>query len=224
MAKKANPQTKSPKTGATAKMNAPKTTKAVSIKPAKNVKATPSVAKKMSQPSKAVEVKATKKVKKKTSNRHIILTVKVLPADTLQVPILDNEPVTIETTKFIRYSDEELKEFKQHILNLLSDARKLLTELNGYVKDDDMRDQREDNTRLASRQVQYIAHLEKALIRIENKTYGVCSQTGQLIPKARLMAVPHATLSIEAKNKQPEKRRTYYSHPSNNNVKTLVSI
>ena len=59
--------------------------------------------------------------------------------------------------------------------------------------------EREQLGQMASRQVQYIDHLEKALIRIENKTYGVCRVTGKLIDKARLRAVPHATLSLEAK-------------------------
>jgi RNA polymerase-binding transcription factor DksA len=59
--------------------------------------------------------------------------------------------------------------------------------------------EREQLVQLASRQIQFMNHLEKALIRIENKTYGVCRVTGKLIEKARLRAVPHATLSIEAK-------------------------
>ncbi len=60
--------------------------------------------------------------------------------------------------------------------------------------------EREQLAQLASRQIQFMNHLEKALVRIENKTYGVCRVTGKLIDKARLRAVPHATLSIEAKN------------------------
>ena len=59
--------------------------------------------------------------------------------------------------------------------------------------------EREQLSQMASRQITYIDHLEKALIRIENKTYGICRVTGQLIDKARLRAVPHATLSLEAK-------------------------
>jgi len=59
--------------------------------------------------------------------------------------------------------------------------------------------EREQLAQLASRQIQFINHLEKALMRIENKTYGICRVTGKLIDKARLRAVPHATLSIEAK-------------------------
>ena len=65
--------------------------------------------------------------------------------------------------------------------------------------------EREQLSQLASRQIQFISHLEKALIRIENKTYGVCRVTGKLIDKARLRAVPHATLSIEAKNMMTKK-------------------
>ncbi|HOU98088.1 MAG TPA: TraR/DksA C4-type zinc finger protein [Bacteroidales bacterium] len=61
---------------------------------------------------------------------------------------------------------------------------------------------KEEVGRLAQRQLKFIQHLEAALVRIENKTYGICRETGKLIPKERLRAVPHATLSIEAKNNQ----------------------
>lgn len=61
---------------------------------------------------------------------------------------------------------------------------------------------KEEAGRLAQRQMKFIQHLQAALIRIENKTYGVCRETGELIPKERLRAVPHATLSIDAKMKQ----------------------
>lgn len=116
-----------------------------------------------------------------------------------------------------RYSDEELQEFKELILSRLESARKELTYLQGLItrKDEagtedtenrymNMEDgsgamEREQLAQLASRQIQFINHLEKALIRIENKTYGICRVTGKLIDKARLRAVPHATLSIEAK-------------------------
>lgn len=116
-----------------------------------------------------------------------------------------------------RYSDEELNEFKDLIQNRLEAARKELVYLQGLItrKDEagtedtenrymNMEDgsgamEREQLAQLASRQIQFINHLEKALIRIENKTYGICRVTGKLIDKARLRAVPHATLSIEAK-------------------------
>jgi RNA polymerase-binding transcription factor DksA len=67
------------------------------------------------------------------------------------------------------------------------------------MEDGSMSMEREQLSQMASRQIQYIDHLEKALIRIENKTYGICRVTGKLIDKARLRAVPHATLSLEAK-------------------------
>lgn len=61
---------------------------------------------------------------------------------------------------------------------------------------------KEEAGKLAQRQLKFIQHLEAALIRVENKTYGICRETGKLIPKDRLRVVPHATLSIDAKNKQ----------------------
>jgi RNA polymerase-binding transcription factor DksA len=117
-----------------------------------------------------------------------------------------------------RYSDEDLNEFREIITTRLESARKELTYLHGLItrKDEagtedtenrymNMEDgsgamEREQLAQLASRQIQFINHLEKALVRIENKTYGICRVTGKLIDKARLRAVPHATLSIEAKN------------------------
>ncbi|OJU76551.1 MAG: molecular chaperone DnaK [Bacteroidetes bacterium 47-18] len=131
--------------------------------------------------------------------------------------ILD-EPETKVLKK--RYSDEELNEFRELILSRMEKAKKELVYLQGLItrKDDagtadtdnkfnHMEDgsgamEREQISQLAGRQIQFINHLEKALIRIENKTYGVCRVTGELIDKARLRAVPHATLSIEAKNAQ----------------------
>ncbi|PUZ29835.1 molecular chaperone DnaK [Chitinophaga parva] len=116
-----------------------------------------------------------------------------------------------------RYSDAELQEFKELIQKKLENARKELVFLQGLITRKDeagtddtenkymsMEDgsgsqEREQLNQMASRQIQYADHLEKALIRIENKTYGVCRVTGKLIDKKRLQAVPHATLSIEAK-------------------------
>ena len=116
----------------------------------------------------------------------------------------------------VRYSDEELAEFKELILDKLARARKDLELLNDNVSGqgnnaDDTAPtfkvleegsnvlSKEENSQLAARQYKYIQNLENALIRIENKTYGVCRMTGKLIPKERLRAVPHATLSVEAK-------------------------
>ena len=116
----------------------------------------------------------------------------------------------------VRYSDEELLEFKELILERLARARKDLELFNenvagrGNNADDTAPTfkileegsnvlSKEENSQLAARQFKYIQNLENALIRIENKTYGVCRMTGKLIPKERLRAVPHATLSVEAK-------------------------
>lgn len=116
----------------------------------------------------------------------------------------------------VRYSDEELMEFKELILEKLARARKDLELLNENVSGGDNNADdtaptfkvleegsnvlsKEENSQLAARQYKYIQNLENALIRIENKTYGVCRVTGKLIPKERLRAVPHATLSVEAK-------------------------
>lgn len=118
-----------------------------------------------------------------------------------------------------RYSDEELAEFKALILDKLEQAKRdyeLLKSAINYSESNDTQDtsptfktleegaatlSKEESGRLAQRQQKFIQHLEAALIRIENKTYGVCRETGKLIPKERLRAVPHATLSIEAKGK-----------------------
>ncbi len=117
----------------------------------------------------------------------------------------------------VRYSDTELNEFRELIQRKLDASKKELAYLQGLItrKDDmggdesenrymTMEDgsismEREQLSQMASRQITYIDHLEKALIRIENKTYGICRVTGRLIDKARLRAVPHATLSLEAK-------------------------
>jgi RNA polymerase-binding transcription factor DksA len=130
--------------------------------------------------------------------------------------ILDREEK--ESGPIYRYSDDELAEFKELISNRLATARKELAYQQGLITHKDaagtedtenrymnMEDgsgamEREQLAQLASRQIQFINHLEKAMIRIENKTYGICRVTGKLIDKARLRAVPHATLSIEAKN------------------------
>lgn len=115
-----------------------------------------------------------------------------------------------------RYSDDELKEFKEIIDKKLESARSELSYLQEQISNSDngtndtvnkfngIEDgvdsmEKEYLTQMASRQIQFIKHLENALIRIQNKTYGICRETGKLISKDRLRAVPHATLSIEAK-------------------------
>jgi RNA polymerase-binding transcription factor DksA len=116
----------------------------------------------------------------------------------------------------MRYSDNELIEFRELINRKLDTAKKELGYLQGLItrkdesgdiedgrymtmEDGSMSMEREQLSQMASRQIQFIDHLEKAIMRIENKTYGICRVTGKLIDKARLRAVPHATLSIEAK-------------------------
>jgi RNA polymerase-binding transcription factor DksA len=128
--------------------------------------------------------------------------------------VLDS-PQHEQTGPTMRYSDAELTEFRELILRKLETAKKELAYLQGLItrKDEgDMEDgrymtmedgsmsmEREQLSQMASRQITFIDHLEKAMMRIENKTYGICRVTGKLIDKARLRAVPHATLSIEAK-------------------------
>ena len=116
-----------------------------------------------------------------------------------------------------RYSDEELQEFKELILAKLDKAQHEYDTLRASLMNNagnDVADTsptvkaleegaytlgKEEAARLAERQRQFIQKLQAALVRIENKTYGVCRATGQLIPKERLRAVPHATLSIDGK-------------------------
>jgi RNA polymerase-binding transcription factor DksA len=130
--------------------------------------------------------------------------------------VLD-QPEAIQNGPTMRYSDGELQEFRELIQKKLDQAKKELTYLQGLItrkdemggddtdnryltmEDGSMSMEREQLAQMASRQINYTDHLEKAMMRIENKTYGICRVTGKLIDKARLRAVPHATLSIEAK-------------------------
>ncbi|MDB5198965.1 MAG: TraR/DksA family transcriptional regulator [Chitinophagaceae bacterium] len=127
-----------------------------------------------------------------------------------QAPYENNGPT-------MRYSDGELNEFRELIQRKLETAKKELGYLQGLItrkdemggddtdnrymtmEDGSLSMEREQLSQMASRQITFIDHLEKAMMRIENKTYGICRVTGKLIDKARLRAVPHATLSIEAK-------------------------
>lgn len=130
--------------------------------------------------------------------------------------VLD-QPSPIMNGPSLRYSDAELQEFRELISKKLEAAKKELAYLHGLItRKDEMSGDEQDNrymtmedgslsmereqlSQMASRQIDFIDKLEKALVRIENKTYGICRVTGKLIDKARLRAVPHATLSIEAK-------------------------
>jgi len=119
-----------------------------------------------------------------------------------------------------RYSDAELEEFRELITEKLEKAQKEYEALRNGITNQDGNDvtdtsptfkileegaatlSKEESGRMAQRQMKFIQHLQSALVRIENKTYGICRETGKLIPKERLRAVPHATLSIEAKNEK----------------------
>lgn len=143
-------------------------------------------------------------------------------------PILTQRPIAHKPTKALtddrtRYSDEELKEFETLILKKLDKAReefRILKETlnrnndagtdatsggNTKVLEDGAETAEKENlSQLAARQQKYIMNLENALVRIKNHTYGICTVTGKLIPKERLIAVPHTTQSIEAKMMQTD--------------------
>lgn len=119
-----------------------------------------------------------------------------------------------------RYSDQELMEFRQIIMDKLKNAQEDYEMYRNSITHGDGNDtqdtsptfkvleegaatlSKEEAGKLAQRQLKFIQHLQAALVRIENKTYGICRETGKLISKERLRAVPHATLSIDAKNSQ----------------------
>lgn len=124
----------------------------------------------------------------------------------------------------VRYSDEELEEFRSIINEMLDKARKEYNTLRRVIMHNGSNDiedttpsfktveddgayqlSKEEASQLAQRQYKFIQNLEAALVRIENKTYGICRETGKLIPKERLRLVPHATLTVEAKEKLAKK-------------------
>ena len=131
-----------------------------------------------------------------------------------------DKKVAEEVREKVRYTDEELQEFKEVIHEKLAQARADYEELKAIVTHSQSNDtedtsptfkvleegasalSKEESGQLAQRQHKFIQSLEMALVRIENKTYGVCRETGKMIPKERLRLVPHATLSVEAKNKR----------------------
>lgn len=119
-----------------------------------------------------------------------------------------------------RYTDAELQEFREIIIKKLDSAKEDYETLKSSITHSESNDtmdtsptfkvleegattlSKEEAGRLAQRQLKFIQHLQAALVRIENKTYGICRETGKLIGKERLRAVPHATLSIDAKRAQ----------------------
>jgi RNA polymerase-binding transcription factor DksA len=211
-AAKAKPASK-PKKAAKAKKSAP------AKKVAKKVVAKKAAPKK----EKKVAKKAAPVVKKKEVKPAV--PAKPVPAQLNIFPILTQRPIAHKPAKSAtvpdnktRYSDEELKEFETLIVTKLDKAReefKILKETlnrnndegtdstsggNTKVLEDGAETAEKENmSQLAARQLKYITNLENALVRIKNGTYGICSVTGKLISKERLIAVPHTTQSIEAK-------------------------
>ena len=193
----AKPMAKAP-----AKAVAPKPTKTAAPKAEKPVK-------------KAVKKKAAKETQKVPSKPLVTQIFK--PSRPMQAPIVKKHVSTLESADKLRYADDELEEFKEIIMKKLDEARKdydLLkqtlanTDNNGtddtspsfkMIEDGSETLSREETAQLAARQEKFIKHLEDAQLRIRNKTYGICRVTGRLISKERLRLVPHATLSIEAK-------------------------
>lgn len=118
-----------------------------------------------------------------------------------------------------RYSDQELQEFKTLILEKIEVATASYNQLMEKIKTDESKNsfnmleegaatlEQEEASQRAARQLDFIKKLQAALVRIENKTYGVCRVTGKLIPKGRLLAVPHATLSVEGKEIEQELKK-----------------
>ena len=201
-AKSAHPQPKPVKKPADKKVAKPMA-KVVEMKEVKHVE---KIAAKPAKPEPVKEVKIPK-TSVKTS----------VPYQPGYTPLEKRAESSKTNEPLVRYSDADLAEFRSLIAKKLEAAKKELAYLQGLItrKDDmggdetdnrymtmedgSMSMEREQLSQMASRQITYIDHLEKALIRIENKTYGICRVTGKLIDKARLRAVPHATLSLEAK-------------------------
>ncbi len=201
--------------------------KASAKKPAKAKKVVAKKAKKKVVAKKAAPKKVAKKAAKPVAKKKETKPVaaKPAPAQLNIFPILSQRPIAHKPAKSslmpndkTRYSDEELKEFEILIIGKLDKAReefRILKETlnrnndegtdstsggNTKVLEDGAETAEKENmSQLAARQLKYITNLENALVRIKNRTYGICSVTGKLISKERLIAVPHTTQSIEAK-------------------------
>ena len=171
---------------------------------------------KLAEIRKALKAKKVEKPAKPVAMPKIIATTSRKYEPEFTRSVLD-QPLNQQTGPTMRYNDAELVEFKELITRKLEAAKKELSYLHGLItrkdemsgddtdnrymtmEDGSLSMEREQLSQMASRQHDFIDKLEKALMRIENKTYGICRVTGKLIDKARLRAVPHATLSIEAK-------------------------
>ena len=179
----------------------------------------------VAKPKVVKEKKVSKKAKKEVNDRHSYnaisddITNMLIEYKTPSIhkPLGPTPKPFINNDQRTRYSNEELKEFKELILKKLEEAKKDFELLKSTLshKDDHGTDDtsptfklledgsdvlsKEETAHLANRQEKFIQNLQNALIRIENKTYGICRITGKLIAKERLRSVPHATLAIGAK-------------------------
>jgi RNA polymerase-binding transcription factor DksA len=225
-AKKAAPAKPAAKAAVKPVAKAPAAKKAAPAKPAPKppAKPAPKPAAKAAPAAKPAPVEkpvakapVKKEEPKKTEGPKPLVTIKSAPNMPKAAPVVKKQVSTLESPSKERYSDSELEEFRQIINAKLDEARKdydLLkqtlanTDNNGtedtspsfkMIEDGSETLSREETAQLAARQEKFIKHLEDALLRIRNKTYGICRVTGRLISKERLRLVPHATLSIEAK-------------------------
>lgn len=215
---KAKPKAKAP----AKKVAKPAPKKAVAKKPAKP--APKAAAKKATKPAAKAPVKSVAKPAAKAVVKPTVTAKSTVVAPNKEVPKITKPVKLTKSDVQVRYSDKDLEEFRQLIQAKLDKAKKeleILTDAfshkDGNNTDDTsptfklMEDGAEITTKeeigqLAARQKRFIENLELALLRIQNKTYGVCRVTGKLIPKERLRAVPHATLSMEAKMAQNTSR------------------
>ncbi len=209
VAKKPEPVKAPVKAAPAPKAVAPKPAPAKPIAKAPTPVAAPKPVKKEKEPK--------KETKEPKAPAQPLVTQVVAPNRPMAAPVVKKQVSTLERADKLRYSDEELEEFRDIINKKLDEARKdydLLkqtlanTDNNGtddtspsfkMIEDGSETLSREETAQLAARQEKFIKHLEDALLRIRNKTYGICRVTGRLISKERLRLVPHATLSIEAK-------------------------
>ncbi len=208
---------------AAAKKAAPKAAAAKKIKAPAKVIASKAIAKK-EKPAPVAKKKAAEAAPKKVEQKPVVVVPKKAVPQLTNFPIVNQRPIAhkpkqapIPSDK-TRYNDDELKEFETLILGKLGKAReefRILKETlnrnndagtdatsggNTKVLEDGAETAEKENlSQLAARQLKYMTNLEHALVRIKNHTYGICSVTGKLIPKERLIAVPHTTQSIEAK-------------------------
>jgi len=202
-----------------------KPTAKVVTKPAAVKVTPPPVEKIVARPKPEIKVATTIPTKPVKKQPEPIKEVKVpkisiktsVPYQPIYTPLEKRADTPKTNDPLVKYSDSDLNEFRELINKKLDTAKKELAYLQGLItrkdemggddndnrymtmEDGTMSMEREQLSQMASRQITYIDHLEKAMIRIENKTYGICRVTGKLIDKARLRAVPHATLSLEAK-------------------------